>query len=467
MKYHVRTFFTLLLVVVIAFGAACSSSGTPAAGGNEDAKAGTTGQKEGDDAQTAADAKSGNGEKVEVVYWHMWTSDWKKLIDSLVEEFNSTHPNIHVKALSITGDANAKFLTAQAGGDPPDVMTQWNQVIPSWAEKGAIMSLEQYIKTDAPDLRSWMYPIVADIGTYKGEMYAVPFSMNTFMLFYNKDVFKEVGLDPEQPPTTTQELDAIQDKLWKIDDRGFIQRVGFMPGWLWQWSTAFGGQWADKDGNPTATNENNLKTLEWFQSYAKKYDPKKIAAFNKSMSSNVNAAWPFLSGKQVFAVDGMWRLIDLKNYAPNLNYGIVPLPYPEGSGKPNASWVNGNYNIIPAKAKHPKEAWEFIKWLTGYGNEAWAAKMLPKGGWIPPSPKITEQPDYQAFMDEIPVRRKFVELMGSENVQITPVIPVQQYYWDRAGSAEEAVMNGKKTPKQALEDLQKEVEKEIAKSSKK
>ena len=125
--------------------------------------------------------------------------------------------------------------------------------------------------------------------------------------------------------------------------------------------------------------------------------------------------------------------------------------------------MNGNFNIIPEKAKHPKEAWEFILWLTGYHNEDWAAQMLTKGGWIPPSPTITEKQAYQDFINEIPARRTFVELLGSPNAQITPVIPAQQYYWDRAAKAEESVMTANKDPKEALDTLQKEVEAEIAK----
>ncbi|MCR2821474.1 ABC transporter substrate-binding protein [Lederbergia panacisoli] len=408
-------------------------------------------------------SKDGDG-VVEVTYWHMWTGDWKKLIDDLVNEFNESHPNIRVKALSIAGDADSKFLTAQAGGNPPDVMTQWNQVIPSWAEKGAILSLEEYISGSAPELKDWMYPVVAEIGSYKGEMYAVPFSMDAFAMFYNKDVFKEVGLDPENPPKTIEELDAMQDQLWKMDSRGLIDRVGFMPGGITLWGPAFGSQWADADGNITATHENNLQALQWFESYTKKYDPMKVASFNKSMGDNtINSTWPFLGEKTVFDVDGMWRLLDLEKYAPDLDYGVIPLPYPEDNGKPNSSWVGGNYNIIPKGAKHPEEAWEFILWLTGYKNEDWAGEMLPKGGWIPASPKITETAGYQDFMNEIPARKVFVDLFNSDNVQITPVIPVQQYYWDRLESAEESVMTGKSTSEKALEEVQKEVEKEMQK----
>lgn len=128
MKSTLKPFLSMVLIMLMLAGLiACSSPGTPAAGQD--------GKKEDTSAPSPDSGKKGDGKAVEVTYWHMWTSDWKKLIDSLVDEFNQTHPGIHVTALSITGDANAKFLTAQAGGDPPDVMTQWNQIIPSWAEK--------------------------------------------------------------------------------------------------------------------------------------------------------------------------------------------------------------------------------------------------------------------------------------------------------------------------------------------
>lgn len=398
---------------------------------------------------------------IEVIYWHMWTADWKILIDSLVAEFNASHPGIFVKALSVTGDPNAKFLAARAGGDPPDVMTQWNQVIASWSQMGALRAMDGF--PSAAEIKGWLYPTVANIGTYDGKLTAMPFSMNSFRLFVNTGLMKQVGLDPAQLPTTIQELDAIQEGMWAFNDRGFIERIGFMPGGLTQWAPSFDGQWADANGNPTATYENNVRVLEWFRTYAEKYDPNRVAAFNQSMTSNVNSAWPFMTDRLGFARDGMWRLIDLQSYAPDVEYTVIDLPYPEGYGKEQACWVNGNYNIIPTDSAHPDEAWEFIKWLTGYQNEEWAAQMLVKGGWIPASPKITEQPAYQAYMDEIPERRGYVELFNSPNTQITPLLPAQQYYWDRLATAEERVLRLIDTPLSALETAQEEIERELGK----
>jgi multiple sugar transport system substrate-binding protein len=287
--------------------------------------------------------------------------------------------------------------------------------------------------------------------------------MNSFRLYLNKQLLVETGGDPANPPVTIEELDATQDPIWKFDDRDFIERIGFMPATVHNWSAPFDGQWADDEGNPTATYENNVRTLEWFRSYAEKYDPDRVAAFTQSMTSNVNSTWPFLTNRLGFAADGMWRLVDLQTYAPDVQYDIIDFPYPEGYGKEQACWINGNFNVIPTQSKHPDEAWEFIKWLTGYGNEETVADLLIEGGWIPTSQKITDQPRYQAFMDEIPQRRGYVDLFNSPNTQITPLLPAQQYYWDRLAAAEERVLRLTKSPKDALETVQDEVTRELSK----
>lgn len=162
----------------------------------------------------------------------------------------------------------------------------------------------------------------------------------------------------------------------------------------------------------------------------------------------------------------IWKIVDAKKYAPNMNFGVAPLPYPEG-GKPNATYVWGNYNIIPTNSKHPKEAWEFVKWMSGYGNEEWFGKQFAKiGGWNTVSPKVTAVKEFQDFMKEVPARKQLMELMSSENAQIFPTMPDQAYYGDRIDVAEQSVMSGQATAKQALEKVQQEIEKEIKRNKK-
>ncbi|SHE37033.1 carbohydrate ABC transporter substrate-binding protein, CUT1 family [Caldanaerobius fijiensis DSM 17918] len=456
--------FKKLIAVILIAGMILSLT---ACGGGSSSK--TTSASKAGEKTTSANQAAKKGQPVEITYWHMWTSDWQKVIENIVDQFNKTHPDIHVKPVSIPSNADQKFLTAVASGTPPDVFTEWNMIIATFADKGAILSYDELmpqIGEKVDDLKSWLYPICKEIGTYKGKLYGLPFSMNDFMMFYNKKIFEEVGLDPNKPPQTIEELDSMQAKMWKYDSRGMIQRIGFFPGWWALWDTAFGG---NEGYNPntdkfTFTDPQNVKVMEWFQSYSKKYDISKVDAFNKSNSNTLNNLWPFLSGRVAFAVDGMWRLIDIQKYAPDLQYGVIPLPYPKDGGKPNASWINGNFNIIPKGTKHPKEAVQFVLWLTGYKNEQVAAKdILPPGGWLPASPKIAEEPDYQKWVAQIPERKKFVDLMSSPNLQITPVIPVQQYMSDRIGNAEDLVKHLKKQPLQAMIDLQKEVEAEYQK----
>jgi multiple sugar transport system substrate-binding protein len=116
--------------------------------------------------------------------------------------------------------------------------------------------------------------------------------------------------------------------------------------------------------------------------------------------------------------------------------------------------VNGNYNEIPSGSKHPKQAFEFIAWMSGYDNAAWAAKAYPVGGWVPNSPQITKQPAYQKFLNQEPLRREFVNVMLNPHNEITPATPVDQLFDTTLGNDVTAVLEGKKTPIQALQDVQ-------------
>ena len=74
--------------------------------------------------------------RIPVRFWHMWSAEWKVVVDRIVDRYNRSQDKYEVIALSVPGGADTKFLLGAMGGDPPDVMAQWNPVIPTWAEGG-------------------------------------------------------------------------------------------------------------------------------------------------------------------------------------------------------------------------------------------------------------------------------------------------------------------------------------------
>jgi multiple sugar transport system substrate-binding protein len=206
--------------------------------------------------------------------------------------------------------------------------------------------------------------------------------------------------------------------------------------------------------------------MKWFESYVKTngYSIEKIDSFNNSIATSAQAVNPFLTGKAAFTVDGLWLLTDIQKYAPDLNFGIASLPYPSEGGKPNANIIMADFDVIAKGAKHPAEAFEFIKWMIGYGgHEEAAGTLMATGGNIPVAQKVIDSISYKTFLDEIPARHEFMKGLDSENNTTYPTLTYGSYYIDRLMAAEDRVMHGAQTAEEALLQVAEEVAKEAAK----
>src|SRR5579883_2642262 len=119
------------------------------------------------------------GQKV-VTYWHEWSGQWEFVVDRIVAWFNALHPSYFVKPLVISGDYRAKFLSAVAGGSPPDVLSDISDqlAVPAWADQDALKPLDDFLGTgEMAAFKSWFWPICWSIGTYKGKLWATASTM--------------------------------------------------------------------------------------------------------------------------------------------------------------------------------------------------------------------------------------------------------------------------------------------------
>ncbi len=399
---------------------------------------------------------------VTIKYWHGWGGHEAEINDALAKEFMASHPNITVEVLS--GVSSEKILAAVAAGEPPDAFGLLNNyLVPAWAEQGALVPLDDYIKTTAPNwITDWTPGAKATV-TYKGNIWGVPFGQDVYALLWNKKIFREVGLDPNKPPTTIAELDEYAAKLTKYDGAGNLVRLGFFPDipsvrQIWVTTYAFGGKPFDPTTMKITANDPKIvKGLEWELSYAKKYDMNKVAAFAKGFGTEAND--PFYTGQIAMMVNGEWQPAFIRTYAPGLEYGIAPFPTVPGE-KPNATRVGGNALVIPKGTKYQKEAWEFIRWM---GSEQSVQKFcdvtnnLPHFISVAKSPKYYGNPEFKVFLD----------LVMGDNAYSLPMIPVSKFYRDQMKAADDAVLYGQKTPKQAMDEVTANVQAELDKTLKK
>lgn len=404
-------------------------------------------------------------DRIPVRFWHMWTSDWKAVVEEIVGRFNESQDRYEVIPLSVPGTAaDSKFLLSVAGGDPPDVMAQWNQVIPKWAESALLIPLDSLMSPgEWKEFQETTYPAAQKIGIYKGRLYAVTIGLDLYACYCRVDHLREAGLDPAQPPQTLEELVRWGEMLQKQTPDGELSRIGFLPTGFAMYAPSFGSGFYDTERDVLTLNTpDNLRALSFLADQRRKLGFANVIRFESGLNVGQGSVqWPFISGAYSIAMDGQWRVEQLARFAPELDYITFPIPPPEG-GRKHAGWANGNFMVIPAGARQVEGAWEFIKFWSGIDNPERAAEFYAWGGWLPMSPAIAEAPKYREYIKKNPQFQTFLDILPSENLQPTPPVPFQIYLWDRITWASDAVQRGSLTPEHALEGLERDIAREIA-----
>lgn len=367
----------------------------------------------------------------EVLFWHFWGGDEARIVDKIVDGFNASQAVYRVRAVAMPGNnLDLKLFLAVAGGSPPDLVNQDDPILGDWGSRDAIVPLGEIMTADEySSLEAWLYPAARTLGSYNGKLYGLCNGLDVRAIFVNQTWLDQKNL---AAPTTIEELDALCEKLWSQDSHISLRGIPFLPNPrnLWAWGIVFGGKFSDESTNlPTLTDPGIERALTWMAGYGQKYGAIAAAlrARDQSLSGKV---FPLLAGHYALVEDGQWRCRDVARYvADQKARGVSPLrieviryPYPEAGrknpelGRPAAGWINGNFFIVPRKCRCPDGAWAFMKYWSGFGGyEHIAAAHLAEGGWIPPSPQVALQPEYQTFLNRQPLFRKFVELASSPN----------------------------------------------------
>lgn len=393
-------------------------------------------------------------EKTFLNYWTGWSGFEFDSLQKLVDKFNTDHPNNFVNMTTVFGQYD-KVLTAIAGGNPPDcVSAVWLNQLVSMGARGGLMPLTDLANKDGIDGKDY-YPNVWDAWHYNGQLWGLAVTVNANVHAYRRDIFKEVGLDPANPPKTTADVDAATLKLEIIKD-GNIERLGFVPGGLFEWAYVYGGSWYD-DANKkvTADNPKNIAAMEWIASYHKRIGHDKIAAFQTGYGDFMSAQNPFFVGKEVIYSAGEWFISFINKYAPGLDFAYMTHPTPEG-GNPGTTTFGGSVFTIPKGAKRPDASWEFMKWLSQPENMGQFAFEIHN---IPPKPAVANE---DRFIGD-PNFKFCVDVYTGKNVFGPPKMPVMDQYATAITNAENDVVLGNKDAATALKEVTDNIQKELDK----
>lgn len=400
-----------------------------------------------------------DGEVVELDFWTFWGSEPRRnFVDHMVEEFNNSQENIHVTHTYLPwGDIFTKNLASIAAGDPADVIVNDINTVAQRAEKNQNTNLAEFIAQEGDDFTGKYYENLWNATLFEGESYALPFTTDTRLLYYNKDIMEEVGLDPEQPPTTWAELQEMA-MLMDVKDGDNYDRIGYVPrygvqGDFYYMNATGHGFWDFENNVPTINAPDGVAALDWVVEYENQYGSDLLNAFTAEFGNQ--QADPFMNGKIGMMIKEGTHYSQIAAYAPDLNFGVTTVPEFENSPGGNTSWGGGFVVEIPYGAEHPAESWEFIKYLTDHtSQEYWAVNNFDNVAHI-------EAAESAMSNDSLSDKGQEVYKAAVENMEHTILTPQPLSIPDLMTYVNTELDNiylGYKTPQQAFDDAQSMVE---------
>ncbi len=419
-----------------------------------------------------AAGRAENG-RIEISYWEKWTGFEDDAMQAVVDDFNHSQNRIVVRELSGIGEIERKLMLATAGGDPPDVAGVYAATLPGFSEKGALTPLDRMIQ-EAGIQHSDYIPVFWDLCTHNGFTWALPSTPASLALHWNKKLFREAGLDPERPPRSLDELEHLSERLTIVEIRrdGRTVRVHYpdltdaekqsrqfklvqeghdpqQPGWwMPMWVYWFGGKLWDGQRRITADTPEMIQTFQWLRSQSEKYGVENRRSFGASFGNFQSPQNPFFTDQIAMTLEGPWMYNFISKYAPQMEWGAAPFPAKDPAKYPLVTIVDCDMLVIPKGARHPREAFEFIRYINQQGP---MEKLCVGQRKFSPLAKVSD--DFYRRHPNSYIK-EFVELARSPDARYAPRLSVWIAYNDEMNAAIDQIMALSATPPEALATVQ-------------
>jgi multiple sugar transport system substrate-binding protein len=388
---------------------------------------------------------AGPGLAQTITFWHYWDGANLLALQSLIEQYEQAHPGVAIEAVFVPGaELLTKLQTAIIAGETPTMAIADLIAMPLLIRTGALIPLDDYIAQSGIDMADYFEGPLA-YGYYEGKRYSLPISASNLALFWNKNLFKAAGLDPDKPPQTWEELVefgcTIKGKTGKWGHELFTMG-GEGTTWQWQvflWSA--GGEFLTRGLSAPAFNSPaGVQALQFWVDLIHTYQVSPLAPWGL-----------FGRGEAAMVMDGSW----MTQFFPmqvDFELGSAVFPYPTGGEL--ATNIGGEQIFIFKGAPELQQAaWDFIAWFSSTGIQVQWDRLT---GFMPIKRSVAEDPAYIAWVKTArPLLLPFVEAMQYAHPR--PPVPEYARISDIVAHYIQEALYGRMTPAEALDKAAAEV----------
>ncbi len=372
-----------------------------------------------------------------IKFWHFWSEPYQvKVIDSLVKKFEDKY-NVKVDLTELSwNDGKTKLFAAFSSNSAPDVLELGSDWVAQFSSAGV---LDEFTKEEA-NMDKYIDFATAP-SYYNGKIYALPWVVDTRVLFYNEQLLYKVN-GSVNPPSNFDSLLLLSERINNIENMYGFGANGSDKHRLYKkivamfWS--FGGDIINDKGVPVVNSPENIKAMDMYLELSR----------NGIIETQRQLDAVFTEGKLGFLLSGGWLIEKLKNENPTLSYHVAPIP--NVNGKQGISFAGGEYLAVSSKSKNKQLAKDFAKFMTDGINSIEFCKQIIEAGFPADKNYFNNE-----FYQTTPRRMIFADQL--KNAKMTPVHPK---WLDIENILEEAtveVLYGKKSSTDALNDAQNSI----------
>ncbi|MCA1041652.1 ABC transporter substrate-binding protein [Bacillus infantis] len=350
MKKGLKWFFMFTAIFSLLLMSACSNNESSSGEGSSSGGSGSGGETE-------------DG-KTEITFWHAMSGAGQETLDSIVADFNSSQDKYSVKA-EFQGSYEELLTKLRSVGGTKDApaITQVFEVGTKYMiDSGFIEPMQTFIDKDNYDV-SQLEENILNYYTVDDKLYSMPFNSSTPVMIYNKDAFKEAGLDPEKAPETFNEVKAAAEKLTKKGERYGFSMLTY--GWFFEQLVATqGGLYVNEEngraGDATKSVFNGEEGLRVFNFLD---EMNKAGTFGNYGTNWDDIRAAFQTGKVAMYMDSSAGVSAAINNSP-FDVGVAFIPYPDEVERQGVAIGGASLWMSKGIAEKQQEAgWEFMKYL--------------------------------------------------------------------------------------------------------
>ena len=457
MRKQVYVLVSLLVVLSMVLSACAAPVAAPAAA---PAQAGAAAGTATEEAAPTPTVELPEG-VTRVAFWHSMGGDiGGKSIPKLASDFNASQTQCYVEPTyqGSYDDSLNKLRAGLQSNDIPAVIQLFDIATRLMVDLKVATPVQNFMDAEGFDTSDFE-PNVLSYYTIDGTQWSMPFNTSTPLLYYNKDMFKAAGLDPEKPPRTFDEVAEYAAALTQRDDSGNVTVSGgafAIYGWFVEQLLAVSGAYYANNENgragvPTEAVFNSPEGVRILQWWKDMYDAGDFGNFGRTTVDTRNA---FLAGQTAMIIESTATLRGLLDgSAGKFELGTGWLPRPDEAAFDNAGTIIGGASLWILNGRPQEEqdcAWQFIRFVAEPAQQAF---WHTESGYFPIRKAGYDEPLAVEWREKYPQFSMAVEqLHAAPNNTVTQgaLIGVFPTARQTVETAIEEVLAGQATPEEAL-----------------